>query len=91
MFWTLLNEELNLTLLTTHVVYISTFYDLAFFKSKSSHRRCSVKKNEFLKTLQNSQESICARVFLSKVAGLRPATLLKKRLWDRCFPLNFAK
>ena len=23
--------------------------------------------------------------------GLRPATLLKKRLWCRCFPLNFAK
>ena len=23
--------------------------------------------------------------------GLRPATLLKKRLWHRCFPLNFAK
>ena len=21
----------------------------------------------------------------------RPATLLKKRLWDRCFPVNFAK
>ena len=26
-----------------------------------------------------------------KVAGLRPATLLKKRLWHRCFPVNFAK
>ena len=23
--------------------------------------------------------------------GLRPATLLKKRLWRRCFPVNFAK
>ena len=22
---------------------------------------------------------------------LRPATLLKKRLWQRCFPVNFAK
>ena len=29
--------------------------------------------------------------FLNKVAGLSPATLLKKRLWHRCFPLNFAK
>ena len=27
----------------------------------------------------------------NKVAGLRPATLLKMRLWDRCFPVNFAK
>ena len=26
-----------------------------------------------------------------KVEGLRPANLLKKRLWHRCFPVNFAK
>ena len=26
-----------------------------------------------------------------KVAGLRPATLLKKRLWHRCFPVDFVK
>ena len=29
--------------------------------------------------------------FLIKLSGLRPATLLKKRLWRRCFPINFAK
>ena len=26
-----------------------------------------------------------------KVVGLKPATLLKKRLWYWCFPVNFAK
>ena len=30
-------------------------------------------------------------LFFSKVAGLRPAILLKKRLWHMCFPVNFAK
>ena len=30
-------------------------------------------------------------LFLNKVAGLRPATLLKKRLWHRCFTVNFVK
>ena len=30
-------------------------------------------------------------LLFNKVAGLRPATLLKKRLWHRCFPVNFAK
>ena len=30
-------------------------------------------------------------LFFSKVAGLRPATLLKKRSWHRCFPVNFVK
>ena len=27
----------------------------------------------------------------NKVAGLRIATLLRKRLWHECFPVNFAK
>ena len=31
------------------------------------------------------------RLFFNKAAGLSAATLLKKRLWHRCFPVNFAK
>ena len=27
----------------------------------------------------------------TRLPGLTPATLLKKRLWHRCFPVNFAK
>ena len=34
---------------------------------------------------------LCQSLFFNKVAGLRPTTLLKKRLWCRCFPVNFAK
>ena len=30
-------------------------------------------------------------LFLIKLKALRPATLLKKRLCHRCFPVNFAK
>ena len=30
-------------------------------------------------------------MFFNKVAGLKPAALLKKRLWRRCFPVNFVK
>ena len=30
-------------------------------------------------------------LFFNKVAGLRPVTLLKKRLWHRRFPVDFAK
>ena len=52
---------------------------------------CSVKK-VFLKISHNIQEITCARVsFFNKVAGLRPATLLQKRLWHRYLPENFAK
>ena len=34
---------------------------------------------------------LCQSLFFNKVAGLRSATLLKKRLWYRCFPVNFVK
>ena len=40
-------------------------------------------KQVFLKISKNSQKNTCA--------SLRPATLLKKRLWHWCFPVNFAK
>ena len=45
-------------------------------------RRFSVKK-VFLEISENSQENTCARG--------RPATLLKKSVWNRGFPVNFAK
>ena len=56
--------------------------------SEAVARRCSVKK-VFLKISESSLESTCARVsFLIK---LWPATLLIKKLWHRCFLVNFAK
>ena len=33
---------------------------------------------------------LCQSLFFNKVAGLRSAALFKKRLWHRCFPVNFA-
>ena len=48
----------------------------------------------FLVISEKSHESTCARTsFLIKLqaSGLRPATLLEKRLWHSCFPVNFAK
>ena len=34
---------------------------------------------------------MCQSLFFNKVPGLRPVTLLKKRLWHWCFPVKFAK
>ena len=34
---------------------------------------------------------LCQRLFFNKIAGARSATLLKKSLWQRCCPVNFAK
>ena len=36
-------------------------------------------------------KQLCQSLFFKKVAGLRPATLLKKRLWRRCFSVNVVK
>ena len=35
-------------------------------------------------------KNLCQSLFLNKVTA-RPATLSKKRLWYRCFPVNFVK
>ena len=38
-----------------------------------------------------TEKYLCWSLFLNKVAGLRPAILLKKRLQHRCFPVNIEK
>ena len=58
---------------------------------RSSHRRCSVKKGVLRNFVKFIVKHLCQCLFLNKVAGLRSATLLKKSLWHRCFPANFAK
>ena len=66
-----------------------------FFKNdlkqfRNSQRKCSMKKM-VLKISQNSQGNTSQTLFFKKVADLRSATLLKKRFWCWCFPVNFAK
>ena len=38
-----------------------------------------------------TRKHLCQSLLFNKVAWLSPATLLKKKLWHRCFPVNFAK
>ena len=59
---------------------------------RSSRPKVFCKKSVLKNFTGSSQENICASVsFLNQVTGLRPATLLKKRLWLMCFPANFEK
>ena len=48
-------------------------------------------KKVFWIVSQNSQKNTCASLFFNEVGSSRPAILLKKRLWHRCFPVNFVK
>ena len=58
---------------------------------RNSHRRCSIKRDVLKKFTKFIGKHQCHSLFFNKVAALRPATLLKKRLWQRYFLLNFAK
>ena len=74
------------SLIVTFYLLLVT-YCLLLGSFRSSHQRCYIKKL-LLETSQNSQENSCARAsFLIKLQVV-PATLLKKRLWRRCFPVN---
>ena len=61
------------------------------FQMQNSHRRCSIKKDVLRNFAKFTGEHLYQSLFFNKVAGLGPATLLKKRLFHRCFPVNFAK
>ena len=61
-------------------------FEITIHQTEAAARRCSVKK-EFLEISRNSQENTLARVsFLIKLQALGT-----KRLWHRCFPVNFVK
>ena len=62
-----------------------------FVKHRSSHRRCSVRKCVLRNFCKFTGNHLCHSPFLNKVAGLRPAILLKKGLWHRRFLVNFVK
>ena len=76
--------------MSTSFTRILTWYLIQSNLFRSSHQTCSIKK-VFLKVSQNPQQNTSARVCFNKVVGLRPAILIKKRLWHRCFPVNFVK
>ena len=58
---------------------------------RSINQTCSVRKGVPRNFAEFAGKYLCQSPFFNKVAGLRPVTLLKKRLWHRCFPANFVK
>ena len=57
---------------------------------KSSNQRCSIKKGALKNFAKFTRKHLCQSLFFDKVVGLRPATLLKEKLWHRWLPVNFA-
>ena len=68
----------------------SQFYTICA-DERSSRSEVFCKKDILRNFAKFTGKQLCQSLFLNKVASLRPATLLKKSLWHRCFPLNFSK
>ena len=58
---------------------------------RSSRPEVFCKKGILRNFAKITEKHLSQSFFFNKVAGIRPATLLKKRLWHKCFPVNFAK
>ena len=58
---------------------------------RSTHPEVFCKKAVDRNFAKFTGKYLCQSFFFNKVASLRPATLLKKSLWHKCFPVNFAK
>ena len=63
----------------------------SFLVGKSSRPEVFCKKVVLRNFVKLTEKHLCQSLLFNKVAGLRPATLLKKRLWHRCFPVNLEK
>ena len=57
--------------------------------SRSSHQRGSLRKGVIRKFAKFTEKHLCQSFF--SCCNKAAATLLKKRLWYRCFPVDFAK
>ena len=72
--------------------YISIIYQLYIsIIFRTSRPAVFCKKGLLKKFAKCTGKHQCQSLYFNKFAGLRPATLLKKSLWQRCFPLNFVK
>ena len=76
-------------ILTSKILYCERLANL--FENISSRPEVFCKKGVLRNFTKFTGKHLCQSLFLNKVATLRPSTLSRKRLWHRCFPVNFAK
>ena len=60
-------------------------------KSEVVYHRCSIRNGVLKNFAKLTGKHLCQSLFYIKVADLELAILLKKRIWHRYFPVNFAK
>ena len=70
---------------------VLTLFRLPCFVLRSSRPEVLCDKGVLRNFAKFTGKRLCQSLFFNKVAGLRSATLLKKRFRHRCFPVNFTK
>ena len=63
---------------------VNTFQEIRIRPDRSSHHRCSLRKGVLKKLPKFTGKHLRQNLFYNK-------SLLKKRLWRKCFSVNFAK
>ena len=95
-FWGIFEENLWTTVSASRILHSSKQHYIS---------RCRIKQNSNKSTKKHSlklrgspshipdqkQKNMRQILFFNKVTGLRPATLLKKGLWQRCLPAKLEK
>ena len=77
----------NLTYLSVRSLWMV----LALSNRQSSRPEAFCQKGVLRNFAKFTGKHVFQSLFFNKVAGLRSATVLKKTLWHRCFPVNFVK
>ena len=72
------------------VTHLGKFWPQSISINRSSHQRCFLIKGVPRTIVKFTGKHLCQSLFFNKVAGLRPTTIFKTKLWHRCFPVNFA-
>ena len=87
--WNIICDKFRQIWLPIFWIVLMTFISSNLLQlTRSSHWRCSLRKGVLRKFTKFTGKHLCQNLFFYKVTDL-PATLLKKRLWHRCFLRNF--
>ena len=82
---------INISNIDENIVMLHFGYEKCFKTSRSSRQEVFCEKGVLRIFAKFTGKYLWHNLFYNKVAILRLATLLKKRLWHKCFPVNFAK
>ena len=75
----------------SHCRHMFLLFQLLLLNTKSSRPEVFCKKSAIKNLAKLTGKYLCWILFFNKVAGLWPATILKKKLRHRFFAVNFAK